>query len=323
LIARLDHFGRGCGEFWFDFVGIDGEWVSSTGNFREGGHFVNSDSGATDDSLKRMSWKGLLCALSAVAVAFGHSALTAQTVFDANERVDVIVPDHSLVLAQPAQIQLRIRVAGLSSVGITQIQDADEEGAPISYFIQGGDETQRVAYGTDGKPYLTIVPMRLGRVGVQLVGRFPDGGMIEKEFDIDVKAPDQEPTRLSVGHIGLPTTDTPVLFLSINPGRRRDALILYATYPNVAVPVEISPSFASFRVFTGSDASPIRLDVRTGRLTAVHQGQALVETTFGGRTNLTCVVVEQEIDPNRSEIDKDCRTLVPKGRRLGPSEWQH
>jgi len=107
--------------------------------------------------------------------------------------------------------------------------------------------------------------------------------------------------------------------MGIRP-RFRDSLNVYVTYDNVPASVHVDPAFVTFRVVSNDDSPAVRLDEQTGFLTAVHPGQTLIESSFGGRTNFTCVAVVEAIDGVHTYPKLNCQQLLPDGARLGTQE---
>lgn len=172
----------------------------------------------------------------------------------------------------------------------------------------------------DGSSYITIRPLRLGLVTLELSAIFPDGGVARKFIQMDVVPRQKRPEKLLVSDLWLPEHDTPRFFLSMRPETSKDVVNIYAKYDDLTNLVRMTPSFATFRLLTGKGEEPIHIDQQTGVITASHPGQALLETSFGGRKNLTCVIVEPTYNPNARNPAMNCQQLLPPGGKLG--KWQ-
>jgi hypothetical protein len=237
-------------------------------------------------------------------------------IFDASNRLDVLTSDQPLALAEPSQIPLRILTTGLDSLFLSQSQY-------FGYspdFVYGSQQTEQIHYYPNGNPYITVVPMRLGKVELDVIGRFSDGGICKKKVALNIVPSQKSPNRLMVGHIGTqPDRNALRVLMAMSGDRSRDWLNVYAVYDGIATPVSINADFATFKINSGNQTDPIQLD-QTGRLTPIHTGEALIETSFGGRTNLTCVVVEETIIPDRSYFNKNCKQLLSMGEKLGTVE---
>jgi len=99
--------------------------------------------------------------------------------------------------------------------------------------------------------------------------------------------------------------------------RNVDYLNIYARYKGITEPIEIYPAFATYRILAGGRENPIVLDQQTGLITALKPGEALIETSYAGWHNWTCVDVEEKPVPGNSYYDKNCAGLLPVGEKLG------
>jgi hypothetical protein len=255
----------------------------------------------------------LVCASIQPASAQLHpDPFAGPPVVDASDQVEAVL-DHPLTLAEPAQIPLRIHSAGLSIVQVAQVQYLDKSSRTPD-FVDGGRETSvPILNSADGTPYITITPLRLGKLYLDLSGGFPGRRIVFKQIELDVVPGQKRPEKMSVGENGRDNFRTR---LSMTDGW--EPLWIYVTYEGIPVPIKIDASYVSFRVVSGDQGDPIRLDHTTGRLTPLHPGQALVQTSFGGLTNWTCVNVGPVNPQQVSRATWDCQQLLPPGQKLGP-----
>lgn len=236
-------------------------------------------------------------------------------VFLRNDRIEVI-PPHKLILAQEAEIPLVLHSQGLASVNVSQVQYRypNRQGPDPAH---GSEMKVPILNHADGSPYIKIIPMRLGQVELDLSGIFPDGGLFHKEVKFDVEPPERKPVKLVVGQGGSPQSTTPVILMHLS-GENRNSLNVNAQYDNVAELLEIDPSFPRFVVRTRDNKPIIHLDESTGIITPLNVGQALIETWFGGKKNLTCVEVTQNIG---DWYDHSlCKGLLASGEELPRKE---
>lgn len=239
-------------------------------------------------------------------------------VFEANERLDMSV-SRSFTLGEPARINLQFHIGKLSKVIVEQLQNGSH-GIQRGDKIAGGAQALPVQTDADGTSYITITPLRLGQITLELSAIFPDGGVVHNFLLLDVIPRQKQPEKLLVGDMWLPQRNTPKFFLSMTPEASQDVVNIYAKYDDLTNLIRVAPSFAAFRIITDSGPHPIQLDKQTGVITALHPGQALLETSFGGRKNLTCVVVEPTYNPNAPNPGMNCQQLVPPGGKLGASQ---
>ena len=74
----------------------------------------------------------------------------------------------------------------------------------------------------------------------------------------------------------------------------------------------IAPTIAGIKA---NDASIIDLDRTTGYIKPLQVGEALVKTSFAGWTNLMCVLVESERNPDEGPTPT-CESLLLPGEKL-------
>jgi len=232
----------------------------------------------------------------------------------ANDRLEVLVPAHPLTLAEPCEISLRLHSPGLTSLITAQTQYASDQ-PDVPDAADGSRQELPIQYRPNGSPYITIIPMRLGRIELDLGGRFPDGGVVEKKATFEVSPTRQRPDKLIVGPVN---HNVEWVLMATSGAAMRSALFPYAKYATLPIAVKIDPSFATYRIVASDQPVPVQIDAKTGRLTATHSGQALLETSYGGRANLTCIEVNGPSEQNRPFQQTNCRPLLSPGLHLGP-----
>jgi len=241
--------------------------------------------------------------------------------FPAPDRLDVIVPSHSLKVAEENELTLRPHAPGLTGVTIAQVKyDPDDMVArKRPHFLHGGWASLPVLPQPDGSVSIKVIPLALGQLELQMTARFADGGFTKSNIVLNVQPSGEIPEKLVVGEWGSPSSQARYVTVFLAAKKPGGGLTVNAFYKNVTEEVEIEPSFASFKVRTANNSSPvISIDKATGLIRPVREGEALVETTFGGWTNLTCVVVQDHFDsPSRHLFD--CRSQLRPGEQIGMS----
>jgi hypothetical protein len=245
----------------------------------------------------------------------GDSQTTGRAGLDASDRVEVLLPAHPLVLGEPAEIALQIHGPGLAGLYIYQ----DQTWAGNHEVIEASGSRVPLSYGSDGRASITIIPLGLGTVTLHMTGRFPDGGAVGKLASIQVSPPEQRPKKLIVGQLGMPTMQTSKIELGVE-NDNRNLLTIYAAYDGVRPLVHVDPSWVTFRVTPDHEPAPMQINPQDGVLIPNHPGQALVEVSFGGRTDLLCIDVEQLVESGRSYYEKKCQQLITPGVKLGPQD---
>jgi hypothetical protein len=237
--------------------------------------------------------------------------------FRAEGRVEVEAPSQSFRLAEEGEVSLRIHAPGLATVESQQLiyVPKDMETRLVPTLPKGGFAVLPIFYHGDGSAYVKVIPRHLGKVVLKLRAYFPDGGYTNTETTITVGPPARSPEKLIVGQLGIPATNIREMRLYLQGGLSKDALTIGARYDNLKEQIQIDPTLASFVVRTANNASIIDLDRSTGRIKPLQPGEALVETTFGGWSNLTCVLVENKPAPSEGATP-DCKSLLLDGERL-------
>jgi hypothetical protein len=144
---------------------------------------------------------------------------------------------------------------------------------------------------------------------------FADGGEERERIDVQVIPSERQPEKLRITLGGDDRRDTPVVYMDLSEAHRTKHLDPVAIYRNVTSPVPLNASVVTFKLINGGAAE---IDPSTGIVTALNIGQALLETSFGGLSTLTCIDVMQIGGGLRSR----CEELLPPGRRLPLSEME-
>ena len=238
--------------------------------------------------------------------------------FDASERVKVLVREAPAQLLEPVEIPIEVSFPGPAYVQVSQSQTVGPQGFTAQRTVDGSYERQPVE-SRGGKTFVTVLPRRLGKVEVELSGRFADGGYFKKSLTLDVTPPSRQPTAISIGESGLPDREVMRLLIVTHPDKPgRQRLNINAEYKGESDPVVIDPSFASFRVVYDSDGPAFNLDEKTGAISAVRPGAGLIYTSFAGHTNITCVAVTNYAVNGQTFPNAECQKLLRPGEHLGP-----
>jgi hypothetical protein len=226
-------------------------------------------------------------------------------------RVQIPAINHPLKLAEPNQIS--IQLAGESVTAVT---------AKWTYYVGDiphpaarEDSILPVKYDSSGGAFVNATPLKLGKAQLTLLIAFADGGFERKKIDVRVVQPERQPERLVITSEGGDyRRDTPVLYLDLSEADRTAHVFPAVIYKNVTHPIRLNASDVTFRLINSIGAAEI--DSSTGIVTARNVGQALLETSFGGVSVLTCIdVMNNVLMGPRSR----CKELLPPGRKLPPS----
>jgi hypothetical protein len=242
--------------------------------------------------------------------------------FRADDRVDLVIPSRSLTLLEKNEISMRIHVPGVGALGCSQGQfyDDDTRKQPPE-SVNGSSMQLTLLQRSDGSNYVEVVPLRLGKVEFVFSGNFPDGGVFLKRVTFDVGPPPTlKPVRLIVGRRGLPSQSAPWIPLYLDENKL-GLLVVNARYDNVVQLIRINPSFAIFKIRQANDV--VKVDESTGLLTPLHVGHALIETSFGGQSALTCVQVNGSRSGPFGDPYTNCEDLLRPGEQLRPTTPVH
>jgi hypothetical protein len=241
--------------------------------------------------------------------------------FFAKGRIESRVPSNPVRLGELTEIPLVLHVPGITELSVSQksfdVPTQDSDRPRESRIILDSIRKVPILYHPDGSPYIKIRPLYVGPLEVEILGRYPDGGVVQNLISLDVKLPLAEPSGLIVGHVTGRPVNYPLLLDEIVPGREGHAhrFPIGAKYENVNDAVPIDPRLVSFDIRTVNDKPVIDFDKVTGYYKPLQEGVALVQSRFGGWTNLTCIEIAAGADLDPRKFD-NCRSLLLPGERL-------
>lgn len=254
-----------------------------------------------------------LCSAGLISTAWSQSVQEHHIVAG---RVQIPTVTEAVKVAEPNQILLQSGWQRVTSV-VASWAYYNGDGFLERPFNEK-DDILPVSYESGGGAYVNVTPRRLGKVQLTLFVSFADGGVERKMIDLQVGQSGRPPERVVIGLPGIGyQTDTPVLSLDLSDAYRTEHIYPAAIYKSVTSPVPLNAADVSFKFIasTGTEAAA-EIDPSTAIVTARHVGQALLETSFGGVTTLTCIDVMQHIGGGTRSR---CEELLPPGRHLPPS----
>jgi hypothetical protein len=226
-------------------------------------------------------------------------------------RVQIPAITHALKLAEPNQISIQTSGQRITSVLAGWVHYVGNSPVPS----REDDVVLPVSYDSNGSASINVTPLKLGKVQLILFISFEDGGVERKTIDLQVSQSKQQPEKLVIVLGGDHRRDTPVLYMDLSEAYRTTQLGLAAFYKNVTSPVLLNASDVTFKLINSPGAAA-EIDPSTGIVTARQVGQALLETSFGGVSTLTCIDVMSDV---RVGPRSRCEELLPPGRSLPPS----
>jgi hypothetical protein len=226
-------------------------------------------------------------------------------------RVQIPAITHALKLAEPNQISIQTSGQRITSVLAGWVYYVGNIPIPS----REDDIVLPVSSDSNGSASINVTPLKPGKVQLILFISFEDGGVERKTIHLQVSQSKQQPEKLVIVLGGDHRRDTPVLYMDLSEAYRTTQLGLAAFYKNVTSPVLLNASDVTFKLINSSGAAA-EIDPSTGIVTARQVGQALLETSFGGVSTLTCIDVMSDV---RVGPRSRCEELLPPGRSLPPS----
>lgn len=240
--------------------------------------------------------------------------------FAANDRVELVVPAGPLHVAEENEIELQVKgPSPLARVDCTTPRDLC-----TAWTGNFSRPTLAVQQKGDARASVSVFPMALGSVDYSFAIFFADGGVALKKVTADVAPGTAKPR--SIGGTCAANSKAPLskpvrLVLGGNPAFSYEAtapLYVEACYDGVRNPVTVPAKLVHFEARSEGGEPAVQIDPETGKATALHVGQALVQEKYEGEAENVCVVVvpgEHRSDPDLS----NCRALrLRSGAPLPP-----
>ena len=246
----------------------------------------------------------LICSAGVISTSWSQPPVAHMVV----GRVQIPAVTEALKLAEPNPVSLQSNGQKVTSVGARW---AYYHGGVLVYPVNEDDDVLPVNTDSSGRAYVSVTPRKLGKAQLMLFVSFADGGVERKTINVQVVQPQRPPEKLVIASGGDYRVDHPVIYLDLSDEKKKKDLDPAAIYKNMANPVPLNASDVTFKFISSTGAAEI--DPSTGIVTARHVGQALLETSFGGVSTLTCIDVMNDV---RMGPRSRCEELLPPGRRL-------
>jgi TonB family protein len=252
----------------------------------------------------------LICSAGVISTSWSQPPLAHMVV----GRVQIPAVTEPLKLAEPNPISLQSN--GQKVTSVMAGWGYYNAGGFVEYPFNENDDILPVSYDSSGSASVSVTPRRLGKTQLTLFVSFADGGVERTRINVQVVQPQRQPEKLVITFGGGDNRrDTPVLSPDLSEAHRTIDVFAAAIYKNLTNPVPLKASDVSFKLINSPGAAA-EIDPSTGIVTARHVGQALLETSFGGVSTLTCIDVMNDV---RMGPRSRCEELLPPGRRLPPS----
>jgi len=216
----------------------------------------------------------------------------------------VIATPASVIIGVPLEIPFTVQGGELKSMIVGQRQS---DGSPVMKFAPDGDDLQPMIV-RNGKYFLRVTPVLLGRVEMYYFAAFTDGGFGWEHLALTVIPPAELPSRFwfsgVAGRFGDTTMPTVSLSLQHPVGGNLAPLV---KYPGVPRGVSVA-SDIHYSVRSSTESEVVHFNPRYGSYLPVGLGHALVTGTYGGLTSKVCIVVSAT-DAKAERNYTDCSDL--------------
>jgi hypothetical protein len=229
--------------------------------------------------------------------------------FLADERVDVVTPDHPLKMAENNAIALTLRGPAVARIECRTLN----MGQCVAWTGQWSRDGLAVTQRSNGSATVNVFPMEFGHVDFTFFILFVDGGVALKKVSVEVEPGTVKPRALDEGCDRGPELPAR-LHIEGPSGLSYEAsapLYVFACYDGVVRPFISPANLISYTVRSEGPEPVVQMDPVKGTVTGLRPGQALVQEKFQGLTSTRCVVVvpwERRTDPDLS----NCRALRAK-----------
>lgn len=232
--------------------------------------------------------------------------------FMANDRIEIVVPPQPLNVAEDNAIVMKVHGSTVARVecdsgntGCTRRYGYTKPPLPFTFQQQG-----------DGNVLLRVFPGTLGAVEFSFSVFFADGGVAHKTLPANVGFGTKQPRGINMpcGNDSYGNPNLPQEMVAQNPGWQGSTtmgLWINACFDGIPGFVVIPPKELTYRVLSEGDKPAISVDSSTGQVTALEQGQALLEREFRGLKTQTCFVVAPSAEPYAGDLS-NCRDLRAK-----------
>lgn len=216
--------------------------------------------------------------------------LSGKTIFAAPERLSAQSPSSPVSLAQPFRLPLSIHGQPPLSISLRQISARQHNLVNSLGGRQIGSEQAKIVGGSPTEPTIEIVPLQAGAVDLEITALFADGGLAERDVQLDVAPSAQHLERFELdgGFTAVP------LVLSDNEADNQAWLSPTLQYDTLRESIYLDSSAQlTLTVDQPDDAPVIRVDAN-GMIHALRPGRATITGAFDGISDTVKVEVYSE-----------------------------
>ena len=252
-----------------------------------------------------------------LALAFSlspvFSPLDAQTTpFIANDRLQLLPIDHSLKVAEPNEIPVRISNPNVKSIIVEWGIYRPGSTSPVY-----PNEAKSAEYSLlPGTSIVHFTPSVIGKLKIVIMVDFLDGKFARKEEDVETVLPDRPPEKLifQKSNSSWNTWNANRMYATVGDTVWLNTVVYYPPFDK---PIRLPATDIAFHVLNYPGREPLQLDSATGIIKPFAAGRALVQADFAGLTTFTCVIV---FSSGPGGPNQDCNDLLPPGKSLPPEE---
>jgi hypothetical protein len=239
-------------------------------------------------------WFSLMLGIASIGSVAAAILLTTLSSWPGRGQIEVL-PQH-LKAGEVNELALKLHNPLIASVWVCQNR------ALVWGTDPAEEQELRVHRHWDGSAYINFIPMKAGRIDLE-IGRWPNPSFFTGTADATLQAEPstRKPVELRIDANGS-ALDQNWIQLGLDgpsPYGEGATKTLYpqACYPDLRRPVDIDWRYVQFSVRQPAGAPVIALDKSSGAITALHVGDALVETAFSGAVKQTCIHVRKTGEP--------------------------
>jgi hypothetical protein len=200
-------------------------------------------------------------------------------------RLTIHVPKRALNLGVENEFEILLKGPELQSLTVVQSQ-TDPSGNPVDLGDNAGEEVplQRRPNGT---AFVNIKPVTPGTIQFNFIATFIDGGYETETTTAKVVA-SRSPRKLEIDSMLF--GDRSMQYLEVG---QKKILWIKAYFEGLPQPLTIPAKDVQFKVSQTKGEPAIRFDPATGTINSLRLGHALIESTYAGTTETTCVLVKE------------------------------
>ena len=199
-------------------------------------------------------------------------------------RLTIRVPLQALHLGEENVFEIALKGPDLQHLVVIQGQK-DSFGNPADLGDQGQEPS--LQRRPDGTNFVNVVPAGLGNVEFDFVASFVDGGFESETVTANVVA-SRPPRKLEIDSMQF--GDRSMQYLEVG---QQKVLWIKAYFEGVPNPLTIPAKDMQFKVSQTKGEPAIRFDSTTGTINSLRLGHALIESTYAGVLQTTCVLVRE------------------------------